>query len=146
MFLEELNIGEAAAFINFVKKLAMVDKVFAKEEKKLLKDYEEELNIKDEDIKEMSLDDIQKELSYSSDRIKTIIYFELVGLALVDGKYDEKEIDFLDDVAEKLTVARSKKIAIANYFYNFKEICNFSVIDSDSKIDLLKEQAELLLK
>ena len=146
MFLEELNIGEAEAFINLVKKLAMIDRVFAREEKKLLKDYKSELNLKAKDIKEMSLDDIKKELFYSSNRIKTIIYFELVGLALVDGKYDEKEIDFLDEVAEGLNIARSKKIAIANYFYNFKEIYNFSVIDSDSKIDLLKEQAELLLK
>ena len=61
MFLEELNIGESAAFINLVKKLAMIDRVFAKEEKKLLKDYKNELNIKDKDIKEMSFDDIQKE-------------------------------------------------------------------------------------
>ena len=146
MFLEELKIGEAAAFVNLVEKLAMIDKVFAKEEKKLIKEYKAELNLKDEDLKNMTLDEIEAALDGASDRIKTIIYFELVGLALVDGKYDEKEIDFLDEVAEKLKVARSKKIAIANYFYNFKEICNFSVIDSNSKIDLLKEQAELLLK
>lgn len=146
MFLEELNRVEAVTFINLVKKLAMVDKVFAKEEKQLLKDYQKELKIKEEDLRDMSLDDIEAELRNSSDRIKMIIYFELVGLALVDGKYDEKEIDFLDDVAEKLTIARSKKIAVANYFYNFKEVCNFAVIDSSSKIDLLREQAELLLK
>lgn len=144
MFLEELGKGESVAFINLVKKLAMIDKVFAREEKKLIKEYIKELELKDEDITEMTLKDIEEELKNSSNRIRTIIYFELVGLALIDGKYDEKEIDFLDEIAEKLSIARSKKIAIANYFYNFKEIYNFSVIDSNSKIDLLKENAESL--
>ena len=145
MFLEELNKGESVAFVNLVKKLAMVDRVFAREERKLIKEYISELKLKNEDVKDMTLDVIMEQLKDSTDRIKTIIYFELVGLALVDGKYDEKEIDFLDEVAEKLNIVRSKKIAIANYFYNFKEIYNFSVIDSNSKIDLLKENAELLL-
>lgn len=145
MFLEELNKNESLAFISLVEELAKVDKVFAKEEKKIIKEYKEELNISDEELKEMSMDEIVSELEGSSKRIKLIIYFELVGLSLADGKYDERESDFLDEIAEKFNVTRDKKIAIANYFYNFKEIYKFSVVDSKSKIDLLREDVELLL-
>ncbi|MCR4944819.1 MAG: TerB family tellurite resistance protein [Clostridium sp.] len=145
MFLEELNKSESVAFVNLIKELAMVDKVFAREEKKLIKEYKEELKLSDDEIKEMDMNEIVSELQSSSKRIKLIIYFELVGLSLADGKYDEREIDFLDEIAEKFDVSRAKKIAIANYFYNFKEIYKFSVVDSKSKIDLLREDVELLL-
>ena len=81
----------------------------------------------------------------SKNRIKSIVYFELVGLALVDGEYGDKEIDFLDKIAVSLDIRRDKKIAFANYFFNFKEIYDFSVVEAESKIELLKEEAEALL-
>ena len=34
-------------------------------------------------------------------RSKEIIYFELVGLALIDGEYEEKEVEFLEEVGSK---------------------------------------------
>lgn len=145
MFLDELKKDEGIAFINLVKELANIDKTFSMEEKELYMDYLEELDLKESDINDVKIDDIFKELSKSSDRSKQIIYFELVGLALIDGEYEDKEVDFLENVGNKLNIPRSKKIAFANYFYNFIDIYNFSVVESDSKIELLKEQAEKLI-
>ena len=145
MFLTELNKEEASAFLSLVTQFAKVDETFAKEEKRLINDYLDELNLKEKDIKDLSYEEIINVLKKSKNRIKSIVYFELVGLALVDGEYGEKEIDFLDKIAVSLDIRRDKKIAFANYFFNFKEIYDFSVVEAESKIELLKEEAEALL-
>ena len=145
MFLTELNTEEASAFLSLVTQFAKVDETFAKEEKRFIYDYLDELSLKEEDIKNLSYEEIINVLKKSKNRIKSIVYFELVGLALVDGEYGDKEIDFLDKIAVSLDIRRDKKIAFANYFFNFKEIYDFSVVEAESKIELLKEEAEALL-
>ncbi|WP_332856788.1 hypothetical protein [Clostridium paraputrificum] len=145
MFLTELNTEEASAFLSLVTQFAKVDETFAKEEKRLIYDYLDELSLKEEDIKNLSYEEIINVLKKSKNRIKSIVYFELVGLALVDGEYGDKEIDFLDKIAVSLDIRRDKKIAFANYFFTFKEIYDFSVVEAESKIELLKEEAEALL-
>ena len=45
----------------------------------------------------MEVDDAKKVLVEASERVKNIVYFELLGLALVDGEYENTEIDFLED-------------------------------------------------
>ena len=90
-------------------------------------------------------DSVFESLKDSSERSKSIIYFELIGLALIDGEYEEKEVDFLEEVGEKLEIKRNKRISFANYFHNFVDVYSFSVVDAESKINLLKEQAEKLL-
>ena len=119
MFLTELNTEEASAFLSLVTQFAKVDETFAKEEKRLIYDYLDELSLKEEDIKNLSYEEIINVLKKSKNRIKSIVYFELVGLALVDGEYGDKEIDFLDKIAVSLDIRRDKKIAFANYFFNF---------------------------
>jgi len=145
MFLNELSKNEGIAFMQLVKGLANSDNTFAKEEKNLYTDYLEELSIKENEIPEANLNSIYEKLKNSSERIKNIIYFELIGLALIDGEYDEKEVEFLEGIGGKLEIKRDKRISFANYFYNFVDVYGFSVVDAESKITLLKEQAEKLL-
>lgn len=145
MFLNELSKNEGIAFMQLVKGLANSDNTFAKEEKNLYNDYLRELNIKESEILDTNLDSIYETLKSSSERNKNIIYFELIGLALIDGEYDEKEVDFLEQIDKELDIKRNKRISFANYFYNFVDVYSFSVVDADSKITLLKEQAEKLL-
>ena len=146
MFLKELNNKEAIAFINLVNEFANIDHVLAREEKRLIKDYLKELNLDLSKIGAVSYDEALEILKNSKERIKRIVYFELVGLALVDGNYGEVEVDYLDKIANDLDINRSQKIAFANYFYNFKDIHDFSVIETESKeLENLKRQAEALL-
>lgn len=145
MFLNELNKDEAMCFLNLVSTFAKVDNKFAEEEKRLLADYKEELGITDEEMKFIEFNDIISLLKKSSYRARSIIYFELVGVALVDGEYEVEEIDFLDKIAEEFEITRAKKIAIANYFYDFTDIYNFTTVDADKNIQLLREQAEAIL-
>ena len=145
MFLNELSKNEGIAFMQLVKGLANSDNTFAKEEKNLYTDYLEELSIKENEIPDANLSSIYENLKNSSERNKNIIYFELIGLALIDGEYDEKEVEFLEGIGGKLEIKRDKRISFANYFYNFVDVYGFSVVDAESKIILLKEQAEKLL-
>ena len=145
MFLKELNKKESVAFINLVSIFADVDNKFAKEEKALLEEYKEELELNASEAYKMTYDEIVNLIQQSSNRIRMIIYFELVGLALVDGNYEEEEIDFLEKLAAELDISRVKRIAIANYFYNFTDIYNFTTVDAENNIELLREQAEILL-
>ena len=145
MFLNELSKNEGIAFMQLVNGLANSDNVFAKEEKNLYNDYLEELNIKENEIPDTNLNSIYENLKSSSERSKNIIYFELIGLALIDGEYDEKEVDFLEEIGKNLEIKRNKRIAFANYFHSFVDVYSFSVVEAESKITLLKEQAEKLL-
>lgn len=145
MFLKELNKDEANAFLNLVSIFARIDNEFAKEEKALLDEYKEELGLVDSEINEMVYEDIIESLKSSSDRAKRIIYFELLGLALVDGEYEEEEVDFLEKIAAEFSIPRAKRIAIANYFYNFTDVYNFTTVDAENNIEFLKEQAEIIL-
>ena len=95
MFLNELKKDEGIAFIKLVKQLANIDETFSKEEKDLYIDYLKELNLKESDINDSKIEDVFTLLSVSNDRSKEIIYFELVVLALIDGEYEEKEVEFL---------------------------------------------------
>lgn len=145
MFLNELNKDESICFLNLVSIFSKVDNKFAKEEKVLVDEYREELEIYNEEIKTMEYNEIINILKNSSDKAKKIIYFELVGLALVDGEYEDEEIDFLEKVSSELNISRAKKFAIANYFYNFKDVYNFTTVDAENNIELLKKQAEEII-
>lgn len=145
MFLNELNSTEAMAFINLVSEFANIDDEFAKEEKELIRDYAHELGISEDNLVLKSLEEAINELKKSSNRTQSIVYFELVGLALVDGEYQEKEVDFLDNIAKEFNINRAKRIAIANYFFTFTEVYDFSVVEAENKIELLKDQAEAII-
>ena len=145
MFLSELNKDEAMCFLNLVSTFARVDSKFAEEEKKLLDNYKEELGFLNEDIKFVEYREIMDLLKNCDYRSKSIIYFELVGVALVDGEFKVEEIDFLEKIAEEFEITRAKRIAIANYFYDFNDVYNFTTVSEDNNIQLLREQAEIIL-
>lgn len=145
MFLKELDESESIAFINLVKELALVDDSFAKEEQNLINDYLVELHLTEDKITKMNYHQVIDKMKTLTSRKKEIIYFELVGLALVDGQYGEKEVEFLDKIAIDLDIRRDKKRLFLQYFYNFKQIYDFTTVEADNKIQLLKEEAEALL-
>lgn len=146
MFLKEFNKDESKAFINLVNQFATVDNKFVKEEEKLIKEYKSELNLEEEGDLVLDYDEVISILRRSSERIKKIVYFELVGLALIDGNYEDIEVDFLDKIAIDLDINRAIKIEFANFFYNFKESSELSLAEIKAKnIDDLEEKARALL-
>lgn len=146
MFLCELNTNERVAFVNLVDLFAKVDQVFEKEEEELIEDYLTEFTLEKDVIGTLSLEEIKKEFENSTERIKKIVCFELVILALVDGQYEDEEIDFLKNFSKEIGVNERKLKVMEGYFLNFKEIYEFSTIDSESKIALLMEEAEAIIE
>lgn len=141
MFIDEFNKKESIIFINLVQALANADEVFAQSEQMLIDDYIKELSLNNETIEKLTYESAIKELASSTDRIKNILYFELLGLALADGSYDEKEIKFLDNIAYKLNIGNAKQQDFINYFKMTKNINDFITMNSKCKIKLLKEAA-----
>lgn len=141
MFLSELNKNESIAFVNLVEVLANVDEVFAENERQLLEEYIEELSLDKEEVEKLDFELAIKKLEDSTDRIKNIIYFELTGLALCDGSYDEKEIQFLMGLAARFNISIEKQKEFMNYFKMVKEVYDSTFVDYESKLEHLKKAA-----
>ena len=142
MFLNELNKEEAIGFLNLVSIFVKVDNRFTKEEEKILEAYKQELGIFNND-ECRDYNEIIDIFLKSSNKSKNIAYFELVSLALADGEYEIHEVDFLEKIAEELKIERSKKIAIANYFYKYADGDKLSNENKD--VNLLREEAEKII-
>lgn len=121
MFLRELNKEQALAFVNLVTEFALVDENIRKEEEELIRIYIKELELEEANLGNLSYEEAIEVIKNSSERIKNIIYFELVRIGLVDEECDIEEVDFLEKVSKDLNISRAKKIQIANCFYNFSE-------------------------
>lgn len=145
MFLNELNKSESVAFINLVKNLALIDNEFSKKEEELINEYKEELKLTSEELKELSFDASILELAGSSLRIKNIIYFELTGLALVDGIFEKKEEDFLDALARSFEITLDKQLSYLDFFKQVKDFYDITFDEYESKIDKLNKKALALL-
>ena len=145
MFLEELNKKESVVFINLVQLLANADEILAENEKNLIADYIKELSLTNENIKSLSFQESISELKVSTDRIKNIIYFELVGVAISDGSYDSKEIEFLNKLACEFNISKDKQQDFLDYFKKVKDAYDITCVDYKSKIESLKKLALSLL-
>ncbi|HHD2753934.1 TPA: hypothetical protein ACOTG0_002756 [Clostridium perfringens] len=121
MFLKELNKEQGLAFINLVTEFALADEDIRKEEEALIRTYIKELDFEKVDLGNLSYEEAINLIRNSSEKIKNIVYFELVRIGLVDENYDIEEVDFLEKISKDLNISRAKKIQVANCFYNFSE-------------------------
>ncbi|MDZ5252270.1 hypothetical protein [Clostridium sp. LIBA-8841] len=121
MFLKELNKEQGLAFINLVTEFALADEDIRKEEEVLIRTYIKELDLEKVDLGNLSYEEAINSIRNSSEKIKNIVYFELVRIGLVDEDCDIEEVDFLEKISKDLNISRAKKIQVANCFYNFSE-------------------------
>jgi len=145
MFLNELSKKEAIAFVSLIENLSNIDKVYAESEKDLVNSYVEEFSLPAENREVLSFEAAVTMLNDSSSRIKNIVYFELVGVALVDGLYEDKELEFLNNLAALFNISKKKQIAYVDYFKKVKETFDITVVDSEAKILALETAAMKLL-
>ncbi|MBO3375840.1 hypothetical protein [Clostridium perfringens] len=121
MFLKELNKEQGLAFINLVTEFALADENIKKEEEDLIRTYMKELDLEEEELGNLSYEESTETIKNSSEKVKNIVYFELVRIGLVDEDCDIEEVDFLEKISKDLNISRAKKIQVANCFYNFSE-------------------------
>lgn len=146
MFLKELNKKEAAAFVSLIENLSKADNVYAECEKALIDSYVEELSLDSKDRITLPFEASVKELNEASSRIKNIIYFELVGVALLDGAYEEQEIKFLNKLAGSFNISSDKQTAYVDYFKKVKNAYDNDIVDAETKIAVLEASALKLIE
>ena len=134
MLLFELNKEESRAFMRLVSEFVTVDKKINKEEKSVIEKYLNKLNMNKEEINEISHTEAIEILDQSEDKIKNMVYFELLGVALIDGDYETSEVDYLEEVADKFNISRATKIALANYYFDVDKMKNKSEEEVKEKL------------
>lgn len=120
LFLKELTKNEAIAFMHLISEFVMADNEVNIEEKKLIDKFFKEMNIEGE-LDMLRLDEALENLKKSSQRVRDIVYFELIRLGLVDCDYRISEVEFLESISADLGIDRAKKIKFANYFYKYSD-------------------------
>ena len=118
MLLFELSKDQARAFMRVVSEFISIDNKVKKEEKSIIDKYISKLEVSKEEIDGLSHKEAMEILDKSEEKIKKMVYFELLGVALIDGDYENSEVDFLEEVAEEFKISRSLKIALANYYFD----------------------------
>ena len=103
MYLVMLNSQEKELFLGLAYAIASSDGTYSDVEKKMINAYCQEMQI---DFKEDSMikpveDIILTFTKVSSEEIKKIVVFEAIGIAMVDGGYDENERKIIIEMEEK---------------------------------------------
>lgn len=122
MFLKELNKEEAIAFTNLMSEFVLADEEVGKGEEALMERLYNEIGFPEEELISVSFEDAINTIKSSSDRIKNITYFELIKIGLADGEYNLDEVEFLQNLGDKLEISRSKRIAFSNYYYKYSDV------------------------
>ena len=106
MYLNLLKDNEKELFLEMAYYLAAADGNYSDSEKLMMKEYGKEMQVEilHGTIKR-TVEEILDEINNKSDeKTKRIFIFELVGLTLVDGCYDESEKEFINKMANKFSV------------------------------------------
>ncbi len=114
MYLGLLNEKEKEGFLGLAYNLAVADGDYSAEEKKVIYGYCQEMQfLFDENTMVRDTEELLNEFSKGSgDRVKRIVVFELIGLAMSDGSFGEDE--------RKMISLAEKKFGIDE---QFTEVC-----------------------
>lgn len=124
MYLTLLSQKEKEIFMNLAFNLSVADGDFSEAEKSVLEGYCQEMQCSfDKSLMTKTTEELVEEIAQSSeDKIKRIFVFELIGLAVIDGKYDERE----QKVVEKMVKMFALDIGYAQNCENLiKEYIDF---------------------
>lgn len=146
MFINELDKVQGKAFLCLLKGLAKVDYAFGINEYKLIDEYCKELGVEESEIDDSDTKEALKCFTGTVDRIKNIVYFELLGLALIDGEFDSKEVQFLDSIAAELKISKEKQKSCLNYFKELKSTYENVSGNVEEVIKELQNRAEAIVR
>ena len=115
MFLAGLNEKEKGLFWLLANQLVIADGNFSEAEMDLLNQYQTELQVSFEvdTHRADNLQEIYAQLNNSPNRIKMIIYFELLGLAYSDSDFSNEEQVMLENIRDGLNLDREKCLVLA---------------------------------
>lgn len=112
MLLNELTKNEKDAFVSLSIYVAKANGVFENEEKGMIEEYCKEMNLESYDLENIKpIEEVFDIYSKSDEKIKKIVFLEILGLVYADGTYDEKENSFLIEFAKKINLPE-KDVAV----------------------------------
>lgn len=141
MILKELSKKEGIAFVQLVNEFITMDEAFTKEEEAKVEEYMNDANVSKEEVNEITFTEALCTIKEANERIKKIIYFELLGLALVDGDYEDHEVGFLEELANSLKIDRASKFKYANFYFEFIDQYSNSNSLTEEQRSALREKA-----
>lgn len=145
MFINELNKEQGKAFLSLLKNMAEVDYNLVAEEYKLIEEYCKDLGLEENDVVKLENNEILTNFEAATSRIKNIVYFEILGLALVDGEFDNKEIKFMNNIADKLSISEETQESCINYFKEIKATYDNITDNVEDIIGELYSKAEAII-
>jgi uncharacterized tellurite resistance protein B-like protein len=113
MFVNLMNIEEKKNFLELVYKIANCDGEFSPDEEELINSYKMELGINDiPDTK--SIDELIASFSDKEIQIKKVVFFELYGMIMADGKVADAETAILDNLKNQLSLDEESYTKLVN--------------------------------
>lgn len=124
MFLNLLNRVEKENFLELANLIASCDGEFSTAEKTLINQYRKEVMIDEETyaLKSKSLEEITETYKDSSCSVKNSVFVEIFALALIDGKFDEKEKSILMEIKDALCITDSKFVEAQNWIEDMQNL------------------------
>lgn len=133
MYLALLNESEKEVFLGMAYNLATIDRDYSDAEKAMINGYCQELQCQFDEksmIKPMELL-IQTVKEKSSEKVKKIFIFELVGLAMADENYDSDERKLISQMLTEYNINpdfANKCESILNEYIGFQGRINELVL------------------
>lgn len=129
MFLHLLNNEQRELFLDLAIKATEANGVVEIEEKNMLKAFSLEMQIPFRYTTKKTTDEILSRLSdITTEKEKKILAFELIGILLADGIYDEEEKTFMIQISERANISMDvieKMINVLDEYRNiYEKICD----------------------
>lgn len=100
MYLTRLGKEQKELFLEITKVFVYADGVYSEQEKQVIKAYCQEMSMDDNVIQPRSTDELISEAKRICNKeAGKIIIFELIGLGMADGTYDNEERAFVSKIA-----------------------------------------------
>ena len=120
MFLNNLNNKQKKLFIQLAIKAAEANGIVELEEKNMLKSFAIEMNIPPVYNTENNLETILNELvSISSEQELKIILFEILGIVVSDGVFDDDEKNIVKNIVERCKLDTNIVDEMLNTLYEY---------------------------
>lgn len=108
MFLHLLTDNEKEAFIDLARLAAASNGYVSEEEDIMIEQYCEEMGISLPISHARTLEDVISCFADSDAMSRKVVLFEIIGLLFSDGNFDEKEMSFIEKIADSLSVEKEQ--------------------------------------
>ena len=122
-------------FLQLAVVAAKANGKFDETEQEMLIKFANEMNIEPKSESDKSFDELVAELAkISSKKEKKIILFEAIGILNSDGEFDEKEAEYLANVAKKFDISKEDleyMMSLVSYYIELFDEIVYTVVDEE---------------